>query len=89
MEWLRKRNVEVLPWPALSPDLNPIENLWGTLSRAVYDNGRKQYGTVQELRAAIESKWAAIELASLETLIESMPHRIYEVIRNGGGSTSY
>ena len=27
-EWMAQKHVERLPWPARSPDLNPIENLW-------------------------------------------------------------
>ncbi len=89
MEWFRRHKIDVMQWPALSPDLNPIENSWGILSRAVYDNGRLQFNATAELRAAIERKWNAIELGTLETLVVSMPERIYDVISGGGSSTSY
>ncbi|POM79033.1 Transposase [Phytophthora palmivora] len=47
-------NVRVMWWPAKSPDLNPIENLWRILARAVYANG-KQYETKTELVNAIKT----------------------------------
>jgi hypothetical protein len=35
----KKFNVQVLPWPANSPYLNPIENLWAWLNKKVYEKG--------------------------------------------------
>ena len=47
-EYLQRSQIQVLEWPAISPDLNPIENMWGIIVRDVYGNGR-QFLTIKEL----------------------------------------
>jgi transposase len=89
MQWFERNKITVLPWPSLSPDLNPIENLWGILVRIVYDNGRRQFNSSQELRAALLDAWNQIELSTLENLSNSMPQRMFAVIRGGGKSSRY
>ena len=32
-DYLTQQNVDVLPWPAVSPDLSPIERVWGEMER--------------------------------------------------------
>ena len=48
-EWFMEQPVTVLDWPAKSPDLNIIENVWSLIARAVYDNAR-QFDTVEDLK---------------------------------------
>lgn len=87
-EWFLDNGVQVINWPACSPDLNPIENVWGILSRAVYANG-KQYANAQELKDAIVTEWENINSDVLKRLVESMPDRIFEVIAKKGSFTRY
>ncbi|CAK9801726.1 Transposable element Tc3 transposase [Anthophora plagiata] len=68
--------------------LNPIENLWGILTRKVCGNC-KQYSTINELWKAVNEAWSSIQEDILQSLISSMPHRIFEIIRRNGGSTNY
>ncbi|OWZ09889.1 hypothetical protein PHMEG_00017336 [Phytophthora megakarya] len=52
--YLEGQGVDVMWWPAKPPELIPIENALGILSRAVYING-KQYDTKDELVGTITS----------------------------------
>jgi transposase len=36
LEWLHNKNVKVVEWPSLSPDLNQNENLWKYMKIAVH-----------------------------------------------------
>ncbi|CAF2149472.1 unnamed protein product [Rotaria magnacalcarata] len=56
LAWFKSQKTNVLPWPSLSPDLNPIENLWGILARMVYAEG-KQFRTKEQLKTAILKSW--------------------------------
>lgn len=88
MEYFDAMGIEVLPWPARSPDLNPIENVWGKLSNEIYKEGR-QYDTVNDLKNAIMSAWGNLNEDYLTELISSMKNRVFEVINKNGGVTHY
>ncbi|KAF0701970.1 hypothetical protein AaE_016204 [Aphanomyces astaci] len=72
MAFLQAADIPTMGWPALSPDLNPIENVWGVLARAVYANGR-QFDNVEDLKCKIQFEWNRITLAYCRTLVDSMP----------------
>ncbi|GBN08531.1 Transposable element Tc3 transposase [Araneus ventricosus] len=77
--YLNSKNVTVLEWTPMSPDLNPIENVWDFMPRKVYDNGGQFY-SVNDLKTAIESAWYNSEPEILQTLIMLMEKRAYDVI---------
>ena len=88
-DWLKKNNnFECMNWPALSPDLNPIENIWGYISEKVYLN-KPSYSNKLALKNAIEKAWEEISLNYIENLINSMPKRIGMVIYNKGKTINY
>lgn len=87
-KWLEDHKIKTLEWPANSPDLNPIENIWGILTRAVFENGR-QFKYVKDLKAEILKQWGLIRAKTIQNLIDSMTDRIIEVIKNNGGNTTY
>ena len=79
--WCLQNGVHVMDWPANSPDLNPMDNLWAILCRSIYADG-KQYTNITELKAAIIlfSTWENIELSTLQKLVGSMYDRTLKVV---------
>lgn len=82
--------LEVLEWPARSPDLNPIENLWQWLKNYVEDYHLDlQRLSLTALRTAIQEAWDAIPEDLLLRLAHSMPDRLRKVIAADGRSIEY
>ncbi len=84
--FLKKNRVKVIQWPSMSPDLNPIEHLWGILKRQVEHHSPS---SIQSLKEVILEEWKKIVLAKCHQLVHSMPRRLGAVIKNHGGHTKH
>ena len=84
--YLRNQKIEVLLWPAQSPDLNPIENLWFELDRRV---DKCACNREEELFECLKRAWANIDHGYLAKLLESIPKRCKRIIKSCGYPISY
>lgn len=87
-QWFEDKGIDFMRWPAKSPDLNPIENLWGILARTVYKNAR-QFSNVEELKEVVMRAWEEIPPETLRNLVRTMPNRCIEVLAVQGQKTKY
>lgn len=85
-QWLSDNIVRVMEWPPQSPDLNPIEHLWGDVKNVI---DKKKFGTFDELWAGVEEAWRNISVARCQRLVESMGRRCSDVLKNKGYPTKY
>lgn len=84
--WFHNHGIDLIDWPAWSPDLNPIENLWNDLKRRVYAHHSK---TMEELEHWIGIEWQATDLNFISHICRSMPHRLQLLLDNNGHKISY
>lgn len=84
--WLSQEKVSVLSWPAQSPDLNPIENLWKDVKVKIQD---KNFDNFDQLWRGVQEAWYSIPIERCQKLVESVPRRLGAVISNRGYSTKY
>lgn len=90
MDWIENCEDLILikNWPARSPDLNPIENLWAYMARKWDNNIQKSRKSVVNQAITIwESLRGSPEFT--EKLADSMPNRLLKVIEANGSVTKY
>ncbi|GFW79595.1 transposable element Tcb1 transposase [Trichonephila clavipes] len=80
--------IELLPSPALSPDLSPIENLWSRVAQRLTQI-TPPAATKDQLWQRVEAAWSAVPQEHIQSLFESMPRRMAVVISNKGDYSGY
>jgi len=86
-DWFQSTDLEVMKWPAQSPDLNPIEYLWDHLKRKIREGPKSN--SLDELWKRVETEWNRIPQDVCENLVRSMPRRLKELRDAKGGNTKY
>jgi transposase len=88
MDEIRRRGIKILDWPAMSPDLNPIEHVWAWMKDYI-QNHYPRPASEAELKRQVLEAWNAVPEDFLLHLVHSMPRRINMVASTGGGWTQY
>ena len=85
-EWFSENNIKTIKWPANSPDLNCIENLWYWLDHQL---SKETFTNLEQLKAAITNHLNNVPIDIIQNLVGSMPNRLNECLKAKGGSTRY
>ena len=86
--FLDQQDVEVMDWPARSPDMNPIERVCDQMSVWIPEMDDPP-STVSELNNAVCQAWAAVWPGRVQTQVESMPRRVRAFLVARGAHTRY
>ena len=84
--FFQRRRVSLLPWPARSPDMSPIEHFWDMVGRRLNRQGPPA-PTLDSLWTRIQTAWRDIPQEDIQGLFYSMPRRIETLITAHGGFT--
>ena len=78
--YMASRGLHPIFWPALSPDLNPIEDLWNKMKDILEQICPEIHRFYPKLKAAVKEAWEALAHEDILDLIRSMPQRCQAVI---------
>ena len=81
--YIKKEGLDVVgQWPANSPDLNPIENIWGIMEKEIK---KLHIMNKNSLKIHLNSIWRRITTSErLKPLIDSMEERMKRVLASKG-----
>ncbi len=87
--WIEQQSAFVTlldAWPANSPDLNPIENLWAFTNQQLSNTA---FHDLDDLHAAVDAAWGAIDQEMVRRFTGSFRARLQAVVAANGGLTRY
>ena len=84
--WLEEKKVDVVPWPANSPDLNIMENFNNLWKDRVEKHNPKDK---ESLKRFIKQEFYKFSAQDIQNLVKSVPTRLSEIIKAKGGHISY
>ena len=85
-KWTVDHNIHRMTWPAQSPDLNPIENVWKVLKCQLR---KYQPRTLSGMKTAVSEIWRQFSIEYAQNLVNSMPRRLEGCISSKGRFTPY
>jgi transposase len=86
--YLQSEAVTYVPWPAMNPDLNPIEHIWDMLGHRIHTR-EPPVQNICQLEAALHREWQQLSQQDIRRLNGGMRHRVEAVIQAHGGYTRY
>ena len=73
-QYLANQNINVMDWPAFSPDMNPIEHIWDALGRRVRAQG--PFPNLRQLEVTLVQEWNNLPQQLIQDVIGSMRRRL-------------
>ena len=96
LDLLREEGIPIMKWPAQSPDLNPLENLWADFKDRfhsrflqLYRRPSRSQEALHQYRELAKQVWEEQGSEMIEHLINSMTERCELLIAAGGGLIDY
>lgn len=80
-EYKEAHNIQNLPHPAQSPDLNPIEGIWAIIKQRLR---RRIFDSEEEMKEALQEEWDKITMDQIRDRISDMPRRCAALVKSGG-----
>ena len=80
--------VTSVPWPAMGPDLNPIEHIWDMLCRRI-QAGEPHVKKIRPLEAALHREWKQLSQQDNRRLTGGKRRMVDSVTQSRGGCILY
>ena len=87
-QWKTENDIPTLEWHPQSPDLDIIENVWKVIKTKV-QRRIDDIRNAEDLKTVVAEIWTSLQLHCIRSLYDSLPRRLWVVLRARGNITKY